>query len=254
MPQSKHQQHIISSGHIHIVLEGDQRIPAYWSHPVVGGPFPGLVLLHDEWGTGANMRAMVYRFAEVGYYVMAPDLFDGYKATDYLSAQELKRAYEGNASPKVDAAIAALKTHRKTNSKTALVGWGMGAEIAFQIALERKDIVAIVGWDGQIGRFSGQLAGLNCPALMIYGEQDTTIHALVIALRKELSSLGEHSHQLTTYPVARRGFYNEHTPTYDEETSQDAWLQTCDFLELHQGKPPAPDESTTREFRPGRVY
>ena len=39
-------QHRINSGYIQIVA-GATKIPAFWAHPQYGGPFPGLVLLHD---------------------------------------------------------------------------------------------------------------------------------------------------------------------------------------------------------------
>ena len=49
MFEASHLQYNIVSGYIQIVSDGHY-LPAYWSHPEVGGPFPGLVMLHDQWG------------------------------------------------------------------------------------------------------------------------------------------------------------------------------------------------------------
>ena len=74
MFEASHLQYNIVSGYIQIVSDG-HHLPAFWAHPEMGGPFPGLVMLHDRWGLTAHIRAQARRFAEQGYYVIAPDLF-----------------------------------------------------------------------------------------------------------------------------------------------------------------------------------
>src|SRR5688572_32774296 len=92
MPDAIRRQHYITSGYIQVVV-GEQHIRAYWAHPHIGGPFPGLVLLHDDRGLSAHIRAMVHRFAEVGYYVAAPDLFEGKLPDTQMQANQVEEQY-----------------------------------------------------------------------------------------------------------------------------------------------------------------
>ena len=38
---------------------------------------PGLILIHEWWGLNDHVKDLTSRFAEEGYAVLAPDLYDG---------------------------------------------------------------------------------------------------------------------------------------------------------------------------------
>lgn len=90
MFDSRRVQHQITSGFINIVADSHY-LPAFWAHPELGGPFPGLVLIHEAWGLTAHIRTLVRRFAELGFYVIAPDLFDRQTAKTAEEAASLQR-------------------------------------------------------------------------------------------------------------------------------------------------------------------
>jgi carboxymethylenebutenolidase len=254
MPGVRHLQHNVTSGNIWVVVDGTKHVPAFWAHPESGGPFPGLVLLHDDRGLGAHMRAVVHRFAEVGYYVIAPDLFEGQKAMTQEVADVLESRFKSLAPPKVTAALSALVTHHKCNSKMAVVGWDMGAELTLQVALEHEDVMAAVAFYGDPGASFGLFSRLKCPLLVIFGEEDEIARRTQEQLRAELALDKESPHEVVVYPNAAHGFYNDLTSDYREEAAANAWNKTLDFLETHQGVPPTPRATARSPFRPGRVY
>ena len=148
MFQSRHVQHRITSGYINVVAEGHY-LPAFWAHPEIGGRFPGIVLIHEWWGLTAHVRTLVRRFAEVGFYVIAPDLYDGKAAATPEEAFALSQAL-GEAGPaRVNAAISALETHNRFNGKMAVVGFQMGGELAYHAAMHRADLRAAVVFYGK---------------------------------------------------------------------------------------------------------
>ena len=118
MFEASHLQHNIVSGFIQIVSDGHQ-LPAFWAHPELGGPFPGLVMLHDRWGMTPHIRAQARRFAEQGYYVIAPDLFNRRTASTLPQADALLAQVGEAALPHVITALNALKTHHKCDGKSA---------------------------------------------------------------------------------------------------------------------------------------
>lgn len=254
MPERKNLQHIIHSGFIRVVTSTSIEIPAFWAHPKVGGAFPGVVLLHDDWGLEANARAMAHRFAEEGYYVIVPDLFEGNRAHNQIEADSLELRYMSLALPKVIAALKALETHPKCNRKMAIIGWDIGANLVMQVALARQDIMAAVAVSGDpTTTLHDKGENLQCPLLTIWGGKDEVVGRAEKTLRQELAKSTK-AHEVVVYPNASHEFYNYYTPAYKADVAEYAWIKILDFLETHQGKPPAPQEAAPGEFRPGRVY
>jgi carboxymethylenebutenolidase len=256
MRETKRQQHNITSGYIQIVVEEDARIPAYWAHPTLGATFPGVVLLHDDWGLGVSMRSLAHRLAEVGCYVLVPDLFDGHRATNQISADGLKRVYAGLALPKANAALEVLVTHRKTNGVFAMVGWELGAQIAVQSALATKKLNSLVAFYGDLSLLVSQLGNLSCPLMTIYGEKDALAAQLIPVLNIEFAKTPNQAHQMITYPMATCRFCNEMTDSYQPDIAEEAWNIMLDFLEQHRSIPslPTPDKDDNRFFKTGRIF
>lgn len=252
MPEARRLQHNVTSGYIHIVVESGP-IPAFWSHPTLGGPFPGLVLLHDDRGLSAHTRALVRRFAEIGYYVIAPDLFDGNKATNDAHADALEEYYTPSGPAKVAASLKALESHHKCNSKMAILGWDYGGTLVYDVAVKQSDVMAAVSFYGNPEPFFGKFTENLSPLMAIFGSRDEIINKHEYRLREELIRTGK-AHEVIVYPDAEHNFYNDSLPTYHMEAAEDAWVQTLAFLETHQGKPPAPDSAIAGRFNPGNVY
>ena len=49
--EPQHVEYNVISGRISVVGDDGTYLPAYWSHPDIGGRFPAVVILHDWWGS-----------------------------------------------------------------------------------------------------------------------------------------------------------------------------------------------------------
>ncbi len=244
-------QYNITSGYIQIV-SGGHYLPAFWSHPELGGPFPGVVMLHDYWGLTPHVRSEVRRFAEQGYYVIAPDVFNRQLASSPDDAEALARRAGETALPHVLAALHALKSHHKCNGKIGVMGWGLGGRLAIQAALARDDLSALVTFYTLPDNLSA-VRSLDCPLLALLAGQDPDCTPeKVEALRRafEGTTVG---HQLAVFAEVGRDFFDDSRPAFDPTAAAAAWTQALSFLNEHLDvppvKPPTPDE-----FNPGRVY
>ncbi|MBN1679008.1 MAG: dienelactone hydrolase family protein [Anaerolineae bacterium] len=250
MFEASHLQYPIVSGHIQIVSDGHY-LPAFWAHPEVGGPFPGLVLLHDRWGLTPHMRSQVRRFAELGLYVIAPDLFNGQIAITGDHADTLAAQVGESTLSQVTAALHSLRSHNRCNGQMGLVGWGLGARLALQTAVRRDDLLALVlFYDLPPDIMPAELRLLSVPLLGLFGEQNTTTPADTVAqLQDTLTDTGI-EHHITVYPNAGRDFFCDARPAFDSAAAEDAWNQTLEFLkDKLDVSPTLPDG-----YFPGRIY
>jgi carboxymethylenebutenolidase len=250
MFEASHVQYNIVTGYIQIVSNGHY-LPAFWSHPELGGPFPGLVLLHDQWGLTPHIRSEARRFAQEGYYVIAPDLFDRRVATSPVQAQALVEQ-AGEAAPShVEAALHVLKTHHNCNGKVGLIGWGLGGQLALHTAATRDDLRALVIFYALASDIGPE--ALRCPLLAIFAGQDPASPAEAVDRLRQFLDESEMAHEVAVYPGVGRDFFDDSRASFDAEAAADAWRRALEFLNAHLDV--SPKETDERgEFDPGTVY
>lgn len=251
MFEADHLQYHPVSGNIRVV-SGGHYLPAFWSHPELGGPFPGLVLLHDHWGLTSHVRTQARRFAERGYYVIAPDLFDEQTPATEAQAQALSVQMGEAALSRVIATLRALLSHHRCNSKVGVIGWGLGGQLALQTGIFNDDVLAVVSFYGLPDISPAELRSLTCPLLALFAELDSLITPSEIKTLCATLDEMDLAHEVVVYPDVGRGFFDDSRPdTFQAVAAWDAWTRSLAFLnEQLDVQPPASPE----EFRPGRVY
>jgi carboxymethylenebutenolidase len=221
-------QHHITSGYITISSDDDQ-IPAFWAHPVYGGTFPGVVAIHGVHGVNPQIRARVRRLAEIGYYVIAPDLYLGRTAP--LNQEQALALLRDEGISRVNAALDVLRTHNRFAGKMGVIGWGAGGELAFQVALTRFDLDAAVVFGGLPDRYIERMEGDKTAILAFYGDADpdvlpTTLHRMWQALSQSPAEW-----QIIVYPEVTNAFKDESSPNYHPYYAADAWNRSMEFMD-----------------------
>ncbi|MBI5669527.1 MAG: dienelactone hydrolase family protein [Chloroflexi bacterium] len=221
----------ITNGHIQIVVEGGQQLPAYWSHPNMGSRFPAIALIHDWWGVTPFVRRMAHLFAQSGYYVVVPDLFNGQIATTPQAAIELVKGLGDNGYPRINAALSVLESHHNTNGDVAAIGIGMGGSLAFEAAILRPDLEAAVAYYGFPQRYLGRFKDAQAPILAFYGSEEPHVLPPVIArLRQELA-LSPLPHEVMMLEGVGRDFFSDSATDFQRERGRQALNHTFAFLE-----------------------
>ena len=193
----------------------------------------GVVVIQEIFGLNAHIRSLPARFAEVGYFVVAPALFD--RATpgvelDYDAAGKerglaLKDEVDADALFDVSAAIAAAAIA----GPVTVVGFCWGGSLAWRAA------TCLTGLAGSVAYYGGELpskAGLaaHCPVLAHFGEQDKGIPMEgVNAFIK--AQTGSNPPVTTHIYDADHGFNCDARSQYDEAAATLAWQRTLAFLD-----------------------
>lgn len=239
-----HVEYATSAGYIHVIMDNGKPIPAYWAHPKLGGKFPSIALLHDWWGLTSITRYIANKFAQVGYYVIVPDLFDGEIAMTPQRAMEiLSTLGDKEAKMRVHSAVDVVERHHQCNRSTAVVGVGMGGGLAFDVALGREDIEAVVTFGAFPQAYFGRFKMTQTPILSFYGSNEALINrAFIDQLRAEFEQTSSNNNRrVEIMDGLGHDFFDENFTDAEQDLSRMVLLRTIDFLQSYlQGpvKPP----------------
>lgn len=229
MQETRRIQHSINSGYISIIVE-DYELPAFWAHPQMTHTFPGLVVVHDNWGLTQQVRTCVRRLAETGFYVIAPDLYDGKPPQSEQEAIEKAAELGESGIPRVSAALGVLKNHNHCNGKIGIIGWQMGGELALNLSVYRQDLLAAVIFYARPDDYLPMLAAEEAPLLGFYGDSDPKIPRDMVQRMGEAVAQSPGGGQVILYSGVGAEFFNESLPTYNADATADAWERMIAFL------------------------
>ena len=194
----------------------------------------GLVIVQEIFGLNTHIRDVADRFAAQGYKVVAPAMFDriergiemGYSEEERLKGRDYRRRMKDSETvADIEAAAAALGT-----SRSAIVGYSLGAYVAWLGATRTRVFQAACGWYG------GGIAALrdeepNCPVLLHFGDQDASVSMTdVEALRQ-----GRPEVEICVYQGARHGFGCDVRAAFSQVDYDLAQVRTLAFLNNYLG-------------------
>ena len=232
-------EYSVTSGHIAISMDDGTQLPAYWAHPQLGSKFPGVAVIHDWWGLTSIVRRLANLFAQMGHYVIVPDLFNGAVANTPQEAMRLVERLGDNGYPYIHHALGVLETHHQSNHSVAAIGMGMGGSLAFEAAITRDDLEVAVAFGGFPDRYLGRLKDCNTAVCAFYGTEEPYVKVEDIAeLRKELSeSTVGLTHELHIVESLGHDFFSDSFTDAQRERSRDVLTKTFEFLDEHLDSP-----------------
>ena len=223
--------------------------------PASGTPAPGIVLVHEVFGTDHFVCDVAARFAAEGYAVLAPDLYSreglpGPRATDADPAPgwtpEQVRAAVGRmpdrrALADLDGAARALGERPDVAAdRLAVVGFCMGGNYAYLLGCISDRVAAVVDFYGRIvypqlsrekpSQPLEMVLNLGCPLLGLFGDEDASIPVADVELMRAALTQAAKTFELHVYEGAGHGFFNHDRGGWREEAAADAWERTLAFL------------------------
>jgi carboxymethylenebutenolidase len=200
-----------------------------WHVPAAGEPRGAVVVLQEIFGVNHHIQSVCERLAQEGYEAYAPALFDRF-ARDFTSGyspDEVGQALKLLPALDWDLAVAdtwATVLEAKRAGSVALIGFCLGASVAWRTAQEHAGIAAVVGYYG--GQIAQHLqAAPQSATLLHYGEADHTIPlADVERIRAARPECSVH-----VYP-AGHGFNCDERAAYEPQSAALAWQRSIDWL------------------------
>ena len=209
----------------------------YLVQPSGAGPFPAVLVIHENRGLNPYIEDVARRFAAEGFLALAPDgLFPagGYPGNDD-EGRTLQSGLD-QAKLRTDMLNSArfVKAHAQSTGKLAVTGfcWG-GGVVNFLATTMGADLAAGAPFYGAAAE-TASVANIKAALLIHYAEKDDRINAMWPGYEAALKSAGVR-HEAHFYPGTQRGFHNNSTPRYREEAAKLAWERTVQFFRKHLG-------------------
>jgi carboxymethylenebutenolidase len=206
----------------------------FWPQPK--GLYPGLVLLHEEWGLTAQIKDLGARLACEGYGVIIPNLYarlGGMVTANAEVADALMgKLNESLVLQDINSCCEFLNTRGYIKQNIhGVVGYGMGGSYALRFACQRKRLRAAVIYYGRVMQPETAIKDLFCPVLYHQAGQDQWVPAQDVDRLRAAATEYNKRVDIRTYPNAPHAFCNEQrVQNYRADATAEAWETTAAFL------------------------
>jgi carboxymethylenebutenolidase len=230
-------------------------IPAYRAHPRVDAKrkLPLLLVVHEIFGVHEHIKDLCRRFAKLGYFAVAPDLFarqgDASKISDIKQLQQeiVSKASDAQVAGDLDATVAwASKQPPADAARLGMTGFCWGGRITWLYAAHQPALKAGVAWYGRVTGDKDPLhpkhpidlvAELKAPVLGLYGGKDQgitqdSLEQMKAALRASSSSAAKQC-EFHVYPEAGHAFAADYRPSYRKDDAEDGFKRLHAWLKAH---------------------
>jgi carboxymethylenebutenolidase len=204
------------------------KMRGYLVQPKGNGPFPVVLVVHENRGLNPYIEDVARRCAVEGFLALAPDgLFPvgGYPGNDD-DGRDLQAKLDQNKL-RTDMLNSAkwLKAHQLSSGKLGVTGfcWG-GGTTNYLAVMMGADVKAAAPFYGAAPAATA-VPDIKAALAIHYAENDERINAMWPDYEKALKAAGA-SFEKFTYPGTQHGFHNNSTPRYQEAAAKLAWERT----------------------------
>jgi dienelactone hydrolase len=171
---------------------------------------PGLMVVHGGAGLDDHAREQAHRFAELGFVVLACDMFGDGVAGD--RQRVLGRLMELRDDPKRlcqrgRAGLTALASHPEVDGRLAAIGFCFGGMAVLALARAGVDLRGVISVHGNLAvPHPAEPGSIKAKVLVCHGALDPHVpQAQVTSFMEEMNRAGA-DWQLITYGGAAHGF------------------------------------------------
>lgn len=236
------------------VISGNVRFPGkagtvggYLARPAGAGPFPGVIVIHENRGVTDYIQEVTRNLAKEGYAGLAVNLVSRGLGPDYPGGSDeamkaLGQLSDADAMADLDAGVEYLKKQPVvfTNS-IGCMGFCMGGRFSLLFAGHRKELKAAVVFYGRTINKETPLQpkspldlapGIAAPLLGNYGAADAGIPVEDVKKLEEALAKNSKTFDIKIYPEAKHAFHRE-GPNYHAEAAKDAWKRSVAWLDKY---------------------
>ena len=209
-----------------------EKMRGYLVQPAGQGPFPAVLVIHENRGLNPYVEDVARRAAVAGFVALAPDglaPLGGYPGNDDEGREMQAKLDQAKLRTDMLNGAKFLKAHKLSTGKLGATGfcWGGGTTNYLAVAMG-ADLQAAAPFYGAAAETAG-VAKIKAPILAHLAENDPRINEMYPTYEDALKKAGAR-YEIQMYPGTQHGFHNNSTPRYNEAAAKLAWDRTVAFF------------------------
>lgn len=209
-----------------------KEIRGYLVQPAGTGPWPAVLVIHENRGLNPYIEDVARRAAVEGFLALAPDGLSplgGYPGNDDDGRSLQARLDQARLRVDMLNGATFVRSHPLSTRKLGVTGFCWGGGTTNWLATELgADMQAGVPFYGAAAA-SGTAARIRAQLLIHLAENDPRINDMYPPYERELKQAGVR-YELHSYPGTQHGFHNDSTPRYNDAAARLAWQRTVAFF------------------------
>lgn len=207
----------------------------YLVEPAGEGPFPAVLVMHENRGLNPYIEDVARRAAVEGFLALAPDGLSpigGYPGNDDDGREMQKTLDQAKLRQDMVNSARFVRSHNLSNGKLGAMGfcWG-GATTNFLAVTMGDELNAAAPYYGRAPEIDA-VSNIGAAISAHYAEEDPKVNATRPDYEAALKA-NNVQYEMHSYPGTRHGFHNNSTPRFNEKAADLAWQRTIAFFKEH---------------------
>lgn len=204
------------------------KMRGYLVQPSGDGPFPAVVVIHENRGLNPYIEDVARRVAVEGFLALAPDglaPIGGYPGNDDDGKAMQSSLDRGKLLTDLLNSAKFVKAHALSNGKLGATGFCYGGGVVNFLAVQLgSDLNVGVPFYGAAPK-TEDVSKIQAAMVIHYAENDERINSMRPAYEVALKA-NNITFEMHSYAGTQHGFHNNSTPRYNEEAANLAWERT----------------------------
>lgn len=209
-----------------------KKIKGYLVQPKGEGPFPVVLIVHENRGLNPYIEDVARRAATEGFLAFAPDALSpvgGYPGNDDDGKVMQKKLDREKIFIDMKNAAKFLKSHSLSNGNLGVTGFCFGGAVSNYLATELgSELKACVPFYGSAAKLD-EVKNIKAKMIIQYASDDPRVNAMKNDYEKALKA-HRVDYKMYVYPDTKHGFHNNSTPRYNKEAAKLSWDRTIELF------------------------
>jgi carboxymethylenebutenolidase len=199
----------------------------YLARPTTGGPYPAVLICHENRGATEHFRELPSRFAQAGFVALSVDLVSRQGGTegitDRAAITAALRAPDEQFVQDFQSGMAYLNNQTYVRrGAIGMTGFCFGGGVVWRVATKTPDLRAAVPFYGSNPPLE-EVPNIRAAVLAIYGENDNFANRGIPAIEAAMQQNNK-TFEKIIYPGAGHGFFNpEQGQGHHAPSAADSW-------------------------------
>jgi carboxymethylenebutenolidase len=227
----------IEGGDVQFPGQGGVTLVGYQAKPKGAGPFPIVLVCHENRGLTDHIKDVTRRAAKAGYAALAVDLLSREGGTAKITDQSTIPGLLGKMS--MDQMVQDFQSGLRymqgqpfaNKDRAGMVGFCFGGGVTWLAATRIPELRAAVPFYGPNPPLA-DVPKIQAAVLAFYGALDQRIDAGIPAIEKAMAD-NHKTFEKVIYPGANHAFHNDTGPNYNPQAATDAWAKTIAWFDKY---------------------